>query len=393
MSNQLLIDADSHITEPRDLWTSRVATKYLEQVPHVAQDGEGRDIWLLNGARIATVGSTAPVSFPGFPPARPKVYEELHVGAADSAERLRYMNEAGIWAQVLYPNVGGFGSQEFLALHDAELQLVCVRAYNDFLREWCSADDRRLIGIISIPFWDVEASVDEIKRCAEWGIRGILFTGEPQRFGFPLLGDHHWDPLYATAQEMGLPIHFHIGGGEDSRDPLTMRQAVYPLAGAEAYTAVNLFMKNGIQCADLITSGALNRFPDLKFVSVESGIGWIPFMLEAADYSFLGAFSPGRRRGAELLPSELFARQVYSTCWFEAVALTHLLDKLPIDNILFETDFPHIACLYENIRETIDNSLAKAPADARDKILWENSAKLYKIADPTSADLELMGRV
>jgi uncharacterized protein len=298
------------------------------------------------------------------------------------------MDEVGIWAQVLYPNVGGFGSQEFLSLHDAALQLMCVRTYNDFLREWTAEDSRRLIGIVSIPFWDVEASVAEIERCASWGVRGVLFTGEPQRFGFPTIGDPHWDPLWSVAQEAGLPIHFHIGGGEDDmRGPMAQRSTVHGAAGAEAYLAVNLFMKNGVQCADLITSGVLNRFPTLKFVSVESGIGWIPFMLEAADYSYLGATRTGRTRGDELLPSDLFRRQVYSTFWFEQVALTHLLDKIPVDNILFETDFPHVACLYENIRETIEAGLADAPATVRERILWKNAASLYRIDEPTPADL------
>ena len=125
----------------------------------------------------------------------------------------------------------------------------------------------------------------------------------------------------------------------------------------------------------------LPRFPDLKFVSVESGIGWIPFVLEAADHSYLEA-RPGRSSEWELLPSEYFARQVYACYWFETVAPTKLLDEIPVDNILFETDFPHPTCLYGNVHEKIEASLAGATDEQRQRILWQNAADLYKVDAP-----------
>ena len=384
MTKHVVIDADAHLTEPADVWTSRVPAKYLDRVPHVARSAEGKDVWIMDGTQIATVGATAPAGFPGGPALRPSIYEELHPGAYDAKARLEYMDEAGIWAQVLYPNVAGFGSQKFHTLHDPELEQVCIQAYNDFLDEWCSADHRRLIRIASVPFWDVEATVREVERCIEKGFKGVLFTGEPQRFGLPPIGDRHWDPLWSLSEEAGLPIHFHIGGGEDNMmNDFTSRIVAHGYAGAEAYLAAYLFMKNGIQCADLITSGLLARFPELKFVSVESGIGWVPFVLEAADYSYLAA-TPERRTHGEALPSELFARQVYVTYWFEQTAPTRLLGDIPIENILFETDFPHVTCLYGNIQETIDHGLAHVTDEVRRKLLWENSKQLYDIEEPTA---------
>jgi len=297
------------------------------------------------------------------------------------------MDETGIWACALYPNIGGFGSQQFLAIADDEAKRWAVRAYNDFLCDWTSVDPRRFVTVMSVPFWDVAAAVAEVERVAGRGFRGILFTGEPQRFGLPFLADHYWDPLWSVAEEAGLPIHFHIGGGEDDSSEMTDRLPVQGHPGATAHAAVDLFLKNGIQCADLILSGVLPRYPDLKFVSVESGTGWVPFMLETADYSYLGAFRKGRQRTEELLPSELFARQVYVTYWFEQVAPHRLLDDLPLDNILFETDFPHTACLYGNIDETIERGLAGATEDVRRKFLWDNAAALYRIEGPDEADL------
>src|SRR5262249_36141006 len=157
----------------------------------------------------------------------------------------------------------------------------------------------------------------EVQRCAARGHRGVLFTGEPQRFGLPMLGAPHWDPLYAVCQEAGLPLHFHIGGGADPKADKIAPERLDTVgrAASGSFTGLELNLKNAIQCADLILCGPLRRFPDLKFVSVESGTGWVPFLLEAADWHYLGATRPGRVPGVQqpghvhtddLLPSELF---------------------------------------------------------------------------------------
>jgi predicted TIM-barrel fold metal-dependent hydrolase len=379
----LIIDADSHVTEPKDTWTARVPARFVERVPHVRRAADGRDTWFLDGASIGTMGVSAPAGWPGFPPEYPPTLDDLLPAAYDARARLRYLDEAGIWAQVLYPNVGGFGSERFLALDDEDLKRWCVRAYNDFLLEWCAADSRRLLPVLATPFWDVDATVAEITRGVEQGARGVLFTGEPQRYGLPFLGDRHWDRMWAVTQEAGIPVHFHIGNAGELPDIMTPeRIAAHGHAATQTFAAVELFMKNGVQCVDLVSCGLLPRFPTLKFVSVESGMGWLPFALEAADYSYLGASRSGRRRGDELLPSELFRRQVYVTYWFEEIAPTHLLDVIPVDNVLFETDFPHTTCLYGNIPETIDRGLGQVSAEVREKILWGNAAALYGIEGP-----------
>ena len=165
---QLIIDADSHITEPADVWTSRVPARYRDDVPVVVRE-DGADLWVLNGERLSPVGVTAPAGWPTFPPEYPPTYSDVHPGSYDATARLRYMDEAAIWAQVLYPNVGGFGSEHFLKIADEELKLLCVSAYNDFLLEWSSADRRRLLPIVATPYWDIDATVREIERCVALG--------------------------------------------------------------------------------------------------------------------------------------------------------------------------------------------------------------------------------
>jgi uncharacterized protein len=112
-------------------------------------------------------------------------------------------------------------------------------------------------------------------------------------------------------------------------------------------------------------------------------MGWLPFVLEAADYSWLGAFRPGRARtDADVLPSELFGEHVFVTYWFETLAPRYFLDLIPVDNVLFETDFPHTTCLYGDIDQTIADNLGHVSEEVRRKILWENAAKLYRIENP-----------
>lgn len=387
MTRTPVIDVDAHLTEPPDVWTSRVPARYLEHVPHMVRADDGKDVWVLDGKPFYTVGMTATAGWGKPFPDGPPTLDDCHPASYDATARLAYLDQAGIWAQVQYPNVAGFGSQRFLTIPDDELKLICVRAYNDFLRDWASADPDRIITIMSTPFWDVDAAVAEVERCAEAGHRGVLFTAEPQRFGLPYLGEPHWDRFWAAAQAAGMPIHFHIGGGDAGSTFSRERVAAHGSAATYAYTSTELFLKNGLQVADLLTSGVLPRFPDLKFVSVESGIGWIPFVLEAVDHSYLEA-REGRRSQWELLPSEYFARQVYACTWFETVATTRLLGPIPVDNVMFETDFPHPTCLYGNVRERIDAAFAGVDDTVRRKVLWGNAARLYGVAEPPAEWLD-----
>jgi len=379
-----VIDVDTHITEPPDLWSSRLAAKHRERAPRIVRDPKtGWDVWKIgDGTAPVTVGHTAVAGWKAPFPAAPKTFEETPPASHDAKARLDYMDSVGIWAMALYPNVGGFGNEAFLKLGDAELMLDCVRAYNDFQLDWIAPDPRRFIPICATPFWDPEASAREIERSAKLGHRGVLFTGEPQKFGQPVLADPHWDPLWAAAQDAGLPVSFHIGSGSLTEEFTPERIAAYGIPAVNAKTTVGLFLENGKQLVDLLLSGVLPRFPKLEFVSVESGIGFIPFILEAADYAF--EYSQVRRDRPlfTLKPSEYFARQVYGCYFFEEYAPQRLLDRIGEDKILFETDYPHPVCLYGNVRQKIAAGLNGQPERVQRKLLFENAARLYRVEAP-----------
>ena len=378
-----VIDTDTHVIEPYDLWTSRLPVdKWGEKVPHVQWDENFQeDAWYFGTDRVGPAASAAQAGWTEFPPNHPPKLEVVDPATWQVDARLARMVVYGIWSQVLYPNVAGFGAGKVLAIGDPELMLACVRAYNDFLTDYVSADPKRLIPISALPFWDMDLTAREIARCVARGHKGVIMTGEPAYWGMPKIADPHWDPLWAACQDAGLSVNFHIGSGD-----MSIFDTAYEGAGPHANYAgfgVQFGIGNVRVIANLITGGVCHRFRDLKFVSVESGIGWLPFMLEATDYSWLGAFRPGRERTAEdVLPSELFRQSVYVTYWFEATAPKHFLDVIPLDNILFETDFPHTTCLFGNIQETIEKGIGHLEEGVRRKILWDNAAKLYGIDEP-----------
>lgn len=382
----LINDVDTHVTEAPDLWVERVPRAMRDRVPYVKRDRAGRDAWYLGEKKLALAGLTATAGR-GDMMSWPATYDDMHPGAHNASERLKYMDSMGIWSMVMYPNVAGFGNQEFLKLGDPDLMLACVEAYNDWQTEWASADSRRLLPIASTPFWDVDAAVIEVERCAAMGHKGILFTGEPHAFDQPMLGDHHWDPLWRAAVDLDLPVSFHIGSGNMEAGLGRKQVEAYGRMATFAAGSVNIFLANGFQLMDLLISGVLARHPDIKFVSVESGIGWIPFALEALDYQFLGNRVPEERPDLDRLPSEYFATNVYACYWFEQIAPRRLIDKVGADRILFETDFPHPTCLYgDEVHERIAAGLGDSDDETRRKILWSNAEKLYNISPPTADD-------
>lgn len=383
-----VIDVDTHITEPPDLFTSRLPAKWRDQAPVVRMSDRGWEEWVVgNQSPITPVGHTATAGWRDPFPAAPATFAECPQASHDPRARLDYMDSLAIWAMALYPNVGGFGSQVFLGLEDPALMIACVQAYNDFLTEWCSVAPERFIPITALPFWDVAASVAEIERCAKLGHKGILFSGEPQSHGMPVLANPHWNPLWECAQAHDLPISFHIGAGNFTGEAFWTPERIehYGAGGVNGMFTTGLFLDNAKQIVDLLFSGVLARYPALRFLSVESGIGFIPFLLESCDYTFDYGRVRHERPEMKLLPSEYFARQVYACYFFEEYAPSALLDRIPVDNILFETDYPHPVCLYGNVREKIDAGLAGAKPEHRSKLLFDNAARIYGVDRPDRA--------
>ncbi len=375
-----VIDIDTHITEPADVWTARVAKKWGDRVPHI-RAVNGVDLWFIGDQPCGMPGAYSAAGHDGTYPDMRKSYREIPPAMYEAKARLAFLDEERIWANVLYPNVGGFGAGGFLRLGEPELMLECVRAYNDFLLEWASADLRRLVPVMATPFWDVSASVREIARCAAKGYKALLFCNQPQDHGAPLLRDRHWDPIWAAAQDAGMSISFHVGGG-DLADAFKDPAHIGTKANFARVSTLS-FLDNGRCLADVILSGIPHRFPRLPLVSVESGVGWIPFVLEALDWQWKNNGVSKEHPEYDLLPSEYFRRQIYASFWFEEAGIGPALE-LYADNILFETDYPHPTCQAPgpasagtHPRLYAERALAGVSEPTAAKVLQDTATRLY----------------
>jgi uncharacterized protein len=381
-----IIDADTHLTEPHDLWTSRAPKGWEERLPRVV-DIDGEATWVFDGARLFRAGAMGVVSRDGRKVPGTEffrwVLDDVHPGAYSIPERLEVMDSLGIWAQIVYPNAVGLGSQRFVRASDPDARLMAVKIYNDAMAEMQEASGGRLAPMGAIPWWDVAAAVGETERIDALGLHGINTTSAPQEHGFPDLGDRHWDPVWEAASGCSLPVNFHIGASDSAMD--WFGSSPWESLGADQKLGVGsamLYLNNAKVLANLLYSGVLERFPALNVVSVESGVGWIPFVLEALDYG-VGEMAPGAMDYLSMAPSEYFRRQVYACFWFERAGLTGAIEALGAGHVLFETDFPHPTCTYPDGLQIAAEALAQVKdRETRVGVMGGNAARLYHLPLP-----------
>lgn len=381
-----VIDCDTHLTEAHDLWTSRAPARFRDRVPHV-EEIDGDPAWVVDGQVIGRAGGGGVIDVRGdkYPFAESMLewrIDRVHPAAHIPAERIKVMDEAGIHAQVTFPNSIGLGGQGLSSQRvDPAFHLVCVQIYNDAMAEVQAESGGRLMPMPVLPAWSVEESAREAARVAGLGLHGVNMTTDPQDLGGPDLADPAWDPLWEVCESERLPVHFHIGASLTAMNFYgsymweSQDEYVKPAIGGTM-----LFINNARVLINVSLCGMLDRFPDLRMVSVESGIGWIPFILEALDYEVFEN-APAQFARYELKPSEYFARNWYATFWFEENGgdLQALVDRVGDDRILFETDFPHPTCLYPDPLGTVGPKLATLRPESRRRILGENAATLYRL--------------
>ncbi len=377
-----VIDTDTHLSEPFDLWTSRAPAKFKDRVPQV-REIKGKPTWVINGD--VPLGGAGPVSvirkngekIRGWGFARLRM-EEAHPGCFDIKERLRYMDESGVWAQIIYPNFLGFGGQRATQLPE-DLRLLCFQIYNDAMAELQQESGNRMFPMTMLPWWDIELSVKEAIRCHKMGLRGVNMNNHPQSHGLPDLGHRDWDRLWEVCSDLNLPVNFHIGASDESAAWFASMPWPSLLQNQKlALGSAMLFINNAGVLSNLLYSGVLERFPKLKFTSVESGAGWIPFLLEALDYQ-LEQEVPEVSEVLSMKPSDYFRRQIYVCFWFERAGLPAAIQALGADNLMYETDFPHPTCLYPAPLSYPLEGLAGIDHDVLRKLTSTNAAKLYSI--------------
>jgi predicted TIM-barrel fold metal-dependent hydrolase len=283
------------------------------------------------------------------------------------------METDGVSAEVLYPTY----LLPHFAMDDAKLQEVSFRAYNDWLIDYCNASPKRLLGIAAISVYDIDSAVKELERCAKAGMKGSIIWQAPH----PDLPFHseHYNKFWAASQDLNLPVHLHILTGHGYH-----KESVFgnKRTGVEAYRgSVNLKLKEIIDAFfELIFYGVLERYPKLRFVSVENEIGWMPFMLQQWDY-YYNRFKKANPPPFTKNPSEYFKTQIFGT-FFRDTAAGHNFEWWGQDNCMWSNDYPHGNSTWPESKKFIDRDLGHLPADIRKKLVYTNVKNLYQMDIP-----------
>ena len=370
------ISCDDHVQEHPEAWTKRMSkAKWGDRIPHIERGGDGKERWLVDGKPVDLPGVALAA---GAMPDRardPQRWEDVPGIAYKASERLTAMDVDGVDYSVLYPAVAGRAGETFGRLEDAALELACVQAYNDWLIEEWAGVSPRFIPQCIVPLAPIEATVSEIRRAVAKGHRGVVMPSVPMLVReVPHINEPAYDPVWATCQELDVPVCFHSGASRRIEFP--------PYPGfspqiASAMEAITRPVSSVLVVANFLFSRILTRFPRLKVVFSETSLAWGAYELELADHQF------ERQRlhteGYELRPSALFKRQCYLVGWFDKTGLK-TREHIGVGNLLWSTNFPQATSTWPESRRAIARSFEDVPEKEHRQVLVDNAARLYNLS-------------
>jgi predicted TIM-barrel fold metal-dependent hydrolase len=342
---------DAHVLEPPDLWEKRMpadmaarmprSEKIDERTERVHIDGRSferkiglnpvmteEDLELAGAASTGSAFRQAGVRFSeasgfGRPP-----------GAFDVQLRLKDLDEEGIWGEIVFPSIGLWNG----LIKDPVLYRDGVRVVNDFLKETYLDVTPRCIPAAEISVRSVEDAVAEATRAAEMGFKAINLPTTLDEDGMYNWNYDVWEPLWATADEAGLVLAIHIGS--EAKDPAGSGTRVFHGPGGAVLNYVETTFGAQRAATMLVTSGALDRHPDLKVLTSEGGATWVPFIADRMDEGY-------RQHGVYVRPklsrppSEIIYEQVYASFQHDKSAVL-AYTALGYKNVVWGSDYPHL---------------------------------------------------
>jgi uncharacterized protein len=373
-----IVSADDHVVEHPEVWTRRMSrSRWGERIPHLERQADGTDCWLIDGNRIALLGSGSTGALMANRTGEPRRWEEVPRQAHSPPDRLAAMDQDGIAFSVLYPSLAGVAGETFARLSDPEFELACVQAYNDWLIEEWAAASPRLVAQCLIPLAPIGDAIGEIRRAVDRGHKGVIFPAVPDRLreGLPHINDAAYDPLWSACEELAIPVCFHAGAIAQ------LEMASYPGFSpriAEAYRAITRPAGSTSIISNFIVSRIAERHPRLKVVFAEASVGLVPYILEVADYAFEQR-SLKRQFNYEATLSDFFRRNCYAVSWYDNQSLRQTCAYVGMNNVLWSTCFPLATSTWPESRTFAARCTEGLAAAERSKVLWENAAKLYKL--------------
>ena len=358
------ISADSHVNPPPTIWEEYIPSAFKEKAPKRGEQ-DGWEVLTFEG-QVSRMGLMAGIAGEKYENYRPfsKSHEEQRHGGFDPHARIEDMAVDSVDAEVLYGNALGGGMGFKTA--DPALRFALMQAYNDWLADFCKGYPDKLVGVAEVPHWDMELAVSEARRARKNGLRGAIIPGIPsQDSDDPPYFDPFYEPLWAELEDLQMPVNMHLGAS-----PLTK--------GLESQIMMRICcnkMTMAEPIVSLIFSGILQRHPGLNMVSVETGVGWMAFLVPWMD----NVYRRHRHHSGSTLP------EPPSVYFHQSVAGTFIEDEvgvnerhvIGVDNIMWSNDYPHSDSSWPHSQEAIEEHFEGVPEDEKAKIIGGNAARLY----------------
>jgi predicted TIM-barrel fold metal-dependent hydrolase len=373
-----VVSADSHVNEPQTLWAERIDRPFRERVPRIEVDERGRKWFVVEGFRKSMLRE-APrdeqVSVARFREDSEAAGRRLELdrtrGAMfqqrgnPTAERYADMDYDGIDVEILFPNKGLANWSSPDPAHNVAM----CRVYNDWAHEVFGGSTRSYPVACVAPA-DIDACVAEIERVAALGFHGVMMPPLLREGGYNL---PEFERVWAALQAANLPLCFHAGTGKDPRTATGHGGAIINYV----VHAMNTVLEPVVQ---LCSSGVFDRFPGLRFATIEAGAGWVPYALWAMDHGFdKHAFwvSPKLKQR----PSEYFRQHGHASFQDDPVGV-EARHWIGIDSILWGNDYPHIEGTWPHSEEVTGRFGQGLTHDEKARIIGLNAARLFGIPVP-----------
>ena len=375
VEDMILVSVDDHVVEPPDMFEGHLPERYRSVAPRIVQTGSGNDVWLYDGQELPNIGLNAVA---GKPPEEygiePTSFAEMRAGCYDIDQRVADMDANGVLGSMCFPSFPQFCGQLFSRTDDKDVALAMVRAYNDWhVDEWCGAHPGRFIPLAIPPIWDANLMAAEVRRVAAKGCRAVTFSENPEKLGWPSYHSDHWDPFWRAVSDEGTVVCLHIG----SSSQLTITSVEAPIN-----VMITLQPMNIVQAAaDILWSRVMTQFPDVRFALSEGGIGWIPYFLERCDYVY-EHHQQWTGQDLPMRPSDLF-RERFITCFIDDPTGVAIRDRVGIDRITWECDYPHSDSTWPRSPERVAESLIGVGDDDVNAMTHGNAMRLFHY-DPFS---------
>ncbi|MDA8044067.1 MAG: amidohydrolase family protein [Actinomycetota bacterium] len=372
-----VISVDDHIVEPPELFRGRVPSKLADRAPRVISRADGTEMWLYDGTEIPNIGLNAVAGRPPSEYSRePANFADMRRGAWDIGHRVADMDLDGVYASLCFPSfLTGFGGGRLqTCTPDRDLARAATRAWNDWhIEEWAGFRPDRIIACQIAWLHDPRLAADDIRTNRERGFRALSFPEMPTHLGLPSVTSTYWDPIFSACQETGTVICLHAGSGghllQTSED--APREAVAAFFGLSAV----------IPAIDWLFALVPVRFPGLMIVLAESGIGWVAALLDRLEHVARYHECYGDWKGTDLSPAEVLLRNFWF-CTLDNPSSFCQKDRIGVENILCEVDYPHADTSWPDTQDTLRRHLVGLNAGEVDRVTWRNAAELFDFAVP-----------